>query len=103
MSWTSQYFVDIIKYIYDYVDNEKSVLTVKRDFFGSGKEAGKRFVKLGDFVAMLTAQAYFSNVFTDEVKAVVEDIEALLRDYDLSTTSLDLMDKVIANNLSKKE
>ena len=37
------------------------------------------------------------------MKAVVEDIEALLREYDLSTTSLDLMDKVIANNLSEKE
>lgn len=103
LSWTSQYFVGIIKYIYDYVDNEKSVLTFKMDLLGSGKEGEKRFVKLGDFVAMLTAQAYFSNVFTDEVKAAVKDVKALLREYDLSTASLDLMDKVIANNLSEKE
>ena len=103
LSWTSQYFVDIIKYIYGYVDNEKSVLTGKRDFFGSGKDGEMRFVKLGNFVAMLTAQAYCSNVFTEEVKAAVKDVKALLREYNLSTASLDLMGKIIANNLSDKE
>lgn len=103
ISWTSQYFISIIKYIFDYVDNEKSLLTFKMDFFGSGNEGEKRFVKLGNFVAMLTAQAYLSNVFTDEVEAAVKDVETLLRENDLSTASLDLMDRVIANDFSENE
>jgi hypothetical protein len=103
ISWTSHYFVSIIKYIYDYIDNEKSILNYKMDIFGMGEEGEKRFVKLGDFVAMLSAQAYYSDVYKDDVQAAVNEVKGLLNKNDVSTNTLDLMDKVVADNLSERD
>lgn len=103
ISWTSRYFISIIKYIYDYIDNEKSVLDYKIDIFGMGKEGEKRFVKLGDFVAMLSAQAYYSDVYKDDVQAAANEVKGLLNKNDISTNTLDLMDKVVADNLSERD
>ena len=103
ISWTSQYFVSLINYIYDYIDNEKSVLDYKMDIFGMGEEGEKRFIKLGDFVAMLSAQAYYSNVYTDDVNVEVNEVKELLHENDVSTSTLELMDKVIVCNLSERD
>lgn len=103
MIWTSQYFVKIINYIYDYIDNEKSLLTFKMDIFGMDKEGEKRFVKLGDFVALLIAQAYLSELITDEVKTAFNKVKKLLEEYSLTTISINIMDKILANDLSEKD
>lgn len=103
ISWTSHYFVSIIKYIYDYIDNEKGILNYKMDIFGMGKEGEKRFVKLGDFIAMLSAQAYYSDVYKDDVQVAVNEVKELLNKNDVSTNTLDLMDKVVAGNLSERD
>ncbi len=97
--WKPEYFLNTINYIYDYIDSEKSILNYKMDIFGMGEEGEKRFAMLGDFVAMLSAQAHYSNVYTDDVKATVNNVKRLLNDIDISTITLDLMDKVIAGNL----
>lgn len=101
--WTPQYFVKIINYIYDYLDNEKRLLTLKMDIFGMDKEGEKRFIKLGDFVALLTAQAYLSNLITDEVKSAFSKVKLLLEEFSLTTNSINIMDKVFANDLSEKD
>ena len=103
ISWTSQYFLSLTKYIYDYIDNEKSVLDYKMDIFGMGEEGEKRFVKLGDFVAMLLAQTYYSNMYTDDVQEAVNEVKGLLNENHVSTSTLDLMDKVIAGNLLERD
>lgn len=103
ISWTSQYFVNLIKYIYDYIDNEKSVLDYKMDIFGMGEEGEKRFVKLGDFVAMLSAQAYYSNMYLDDVQVAVNEVKGLLNENDISTSTLELMEKVIVCNLPERD
>jgi len=103
ISWTSQFFVSITKYIYDYINNEKSVLNYKMDIFGMGEEGEKRFVKLGDLVAMLSAQAYYSNVYTDDVQAAVNEVKRLFNENYISINTLDLMDKVTADNLPERD
>lgn len=96
-TWNSDYFVKTIKYINEYMDNEKSLLTLKFDIFGSEREGRKRFIKLGDFVAMLAAQAYLSNVYTSEVVVEVQNLKALLHDHDITSSSIEITEKVIAN------
>lgn len=68
-----------------------------------GEEGEKRFVMLGDFIAMLSAQAHFSNVYTDDVKAAVKNVKKLLNEIDISTISLELTDKVIAGDLTERD
>lgn len=97
ITWTGNYFVEIIKYIYEYLENEKSILTLKFDLFGSEKEGKNRFIRLGDFIAMLAAQAYLSNVYINEVEVEVKNAKKLLQDNSLSTFSIDLIEKVIEN------
>ncbi|WP_163581327.1 SIR2 family NAD-dependent protein deacylase [Gracilibacillus saliphilus] len=94
-TWTSDFFIKIIKYIYEYLDNEKRVLTLKLDIFGTEKEGRKRFIKLGDFVAMLVAQAYLSEVYTNDVVVEVKNVRNLLQDNNVTTTSIDIIEKVI--------
>lgn len=99
--WKPEYYLHTINYIYEHIDNEKSILNYKMDIFGMGEEGEKRFCMLGDFIAMLSAQALFSNVYTDDVKVAVNNVKNLLNEIDISTITLDLMDKVIAGNLSE--
>ena len=99
LTWTTQYFVNLTKYIYEYIYNEKSILNFKMDIFGNGDKGKKRFLKLGDFLAMLTAQAYFSNVYTKDVDEEVSKVKALLKENNIPTITMDLMDKVIASDL----
>lgn len=96
-TWNSDYFVKIIRYIYEYMDNEKSLLTLKFDIFGSEREAKKRFIKLGDFVAMFVAQAYLSDVYTSEITIEVQKIKELLQAHDISYSSIEIIEKVIVN------
>ena len=103
LSWEPEYFLNTVKYIYEYIDNEKSVLNYKMSLFGMGEEGEKRFVMLGDFIAMLSAQAHFSNVYTDDVKAAVNNVIKLLNEIGISTISLELTDKVIAGDLTERD
>lgn len=96
-TWNSDYFVKIIRYIYEYMDNEKSLLTLKFDIFGSEREAKKRFIKLADFVAMLVAQAYLSDVYTSEIAIEVQRFKELLQDNGISSSSIEITEKVIVN------
>lgn len=93
-SWTSDFFIKIINYIYEYLDNEKKLLTFKYDFFGTEIEGRKRFVRLGDFVAMLAAQAYLSEVYTEDVVVEVKNVKNLLQDNNVTSPSLDIIEKV---------
>lgn len=54
---------------------------MKFDLFGSEKEGKNRF-RLGDFIAMLAAQAYLSNVYINEVEVEVKNAKKLLQDND---------------------
>jgi hypothetical protein len=103
LSWEPEYFVNIINYIYEYIDNEKSVLNHKMSLFGMGEEGEKRFVMLGDFVAMLTAQARYSNVYTNDVEMAVNNVKKVLTENDISTSTLDLMGKVFSGNLTDED
>ena len=97
LTWTSDYFVKIIKYIYEYLNNEKELLTLKFDMFGSETEGRKRFIRLGDFVAMLTVQAYLSEVYTKDVVDEVENIKNLLQENDIIFSSMDIIEKINSN------
>jgi hypothetical protein len=96
--WTLDYFVKTLHYIYDYMNNEKSLLTLKFDIFGSKKEGRSRFNTLGDFVAMLAAQAYLSDLHSGEVDKEVQNIRKLLDDLDVSYSTIEIVNKVIAND-----
>ena len=102
-TWKSDYFEKIIKYIYEYMDNEKSLLTLKFDIFGSEREARKRFIKLGDFTAMLVAQAYLSDACTSEITIEVQKIKELLKEHDISYSSIEIIEKVIINESIKMD
>lgn len=102
MALTTQDFVNITKYIYDYLDNEKSILTTKLDIFGNKEEGEQRFTKLGNFLAVLSAQAYYSNQYTDELKVTIDECINLLKEHNISTISLDLMDKFLNEELTEK-
>ncbi|MER2175829.1 MAG: hypothetical protein ABS911_14235 [Carnobacterium sp.] len=73
------------------------------DIFGNAKEGKRRFLKLGDFVAMLIAQAYFSNVYTEDIRITMSKIKVLLKENDISTSTIDLIEKVIAGNLFESD
>lgn len=94
-TWTSDYFIKIIKYIYEYLDNEKKLLTLKFDIFGSEREGRKRFIRLGDFVAMLAAQAYLSEVYTSDVEVEIKNVKNILQDNNVTSASIDIIEKVI--------
>ncbi|KGA98664.1 hypothetical protein AJ85_06525 [Alkalihalobacillus alcalophilus ATCC 27647 = CGMCC 1.3604] len=94
LAWTSDFFIKIIKYIYEYLDNEKSLLTLKYDIFGTEKEGRVRFIRLGDFVAMLAAQAYLSEVYTQGVVVEVKNVKNLLLDNNVTSPSIDIIEKV---------
>ncbi|MFO7525650.1 MAG: hypothetical protein R6W68_09365 [Ignavibacteriaceae bacterium] len=96
-TWDSDYFVKTIRYIYEYMDNEKSLLTLKFDIFGSEREARRRFIKLCDFVAMLAAQAYLSNVYTSKVVVEIQNVKSVLQDHNITTSSIEITEKVISN------
>lgn len=60
--------------------NEKSVLNFKMDIFVNVKEGRRRFLKLVNFVVMLIAQAYFSNVYTKDIRIAMSKIKVLLKE-----------------------
>ncbi|WP_257823230.1 SIR2 family NAD-dependent protein deacylase [Salipaludibacillus agaradhaerens] len=101
--WTSDYFIKIIKYIYEYLDNEKRLLTLDFNIFGSEREGRKRFNKLADFIAMLASQAYLSDVYTEEVVLEVKNVKKLLQDNSVTSASIDIIEKVIANESSEAD
>lgn len=96
-TWNSDYFVKTIRYIYEYMDNEKRLLTLKFVIFGSEREGRKRFIKLGDFVAMLATQAYLSDVYTSEVVVEVQNVKELLQAHDITSSSIEITEKVVEN------
>lgn len=95
--WSGDYFIKTIRYIYEYMENEKSLLTLKFDIFGSQKEGRRRFTKLGDFVAMLAAQAYLADVYTDGVEKEVQNLKRLLETLDVPHSSINIIEKVISD------
>ena len=101
--WTSDYFIKIIKYIYEYLDNEKGLLTLDFDIFGSVREGRNRFIRLGDFVATAAAQAYLSDVYTNDVDVEVKNVKNLLQDNNVTSSSIDIIEKVITDKSIEAE
>ncbi|WP_188204678.1 hypothetical protein [Desemzia incerta] len=73
------------------------------DIFVNVKEGRRRFLKLGNFVVMLIAQAYFSNVYTKDIRIAMSKIKVLLKESDISTATIDLIEKVITGNLFERD
>lgn len=101
--WKSEYFFNTLRYVYEYLINEVMILERKFDIFGSVQGGEKRFIKLGDFAAILATQSYNSEASSSDVIGLINDIKKLLMKNGLSTLSLDILDKVLTDDFSEND
>lgn len=92
----SNYFINTIKHIYQYIDNEKRVLNVKFDIFGLKIETTNVFIRLSNFVAMLITQAYLSNEYTEEVATEFQIFNDLMHEIEVDSISIEITGKIIS-------
>ncbi|MGL5256414.1 MAG: SIR2 family NAD-dependent protein deacylase [Proteocatella sp.] len=92
----SNYFINTIKYIYQYIDNEKLALNIKFDIFDSKIETTNIFIRLSNFVAMLITQAYLSNEYTEEVATEFQIFNDLIHEIDVDSIAIEITGKIIS-------
>ena len=103
VKWHESYFLSILYYVYEYMQNEKKMLSMGFDIMGFEIEGRKRFAKLSELVAMLATQAHLSNVYSDEINQIIEDIIRLLREYEIPLIPLETIKKIIKGQMNLEE
>src|SRR5690625_223101 len=98
---TSKDFNQILRYIYDYLQNEKILVEKNNDFMGGKRPAILRFSKLSELVTFIAMKAKISKQLNNDMEDLIEKIKILLKDINIPIISLETFDELINNNWDK--
>ncbi|PKM51704.1 MAG: hypothetical protein CVV02_05420 [Firmicutes bacterium HGW-Firmicutes-7] len=95
ISWNKKMIKGILSYFIDYIQNERKLLNMGFDLFGTIKEAFKRYVFICDIVAVVVTQSIISNIYDEEILLMVKQINQIFEDENIPNLSLLVANKLV--------